>query len=377
MTNEQTVPLSRPDITDLEREAVVSVLRTDRLSLGPKLAEFEQAVANFVGSKHAVAVSSGTSALHLAMLACGVGPGDDVITTPFSFVASANSVLFVGAKPVFVDIEDTTLNITAGAIEGAITERTKVILPVHVFGRPCDMVPIQALARRYKLEIVEDACEAIGARVGGRFVGTWGRCGTFAFYPNKQITTGEGGALVTDDDAVEALCRSLRNQGRSSMGRWLYHERLGYNYRLSDIACALGIAQMKRISEILERRAQVARWYVEYLRDIPDVTPPACAEGDQVISWFVFVIRVSEDRAGERDRIRECLEGQGIASAAYFPPIHLQPFYRERFGYSEGDFPVTEKAARSTIAVPFFTRMTEEQVRRVCDGLRAALRLAT
>lgn len=375
MTKEPSVPLSRPDITDLEREAVLSVLGTDRLSLGPKLVEFEHAIADFVGSKHAVAVSSGTSALHLAMLACGVGTGDEVITTPFSFVASANCALFVGAKPVFIDIEETNLNITAEAIEPAITERTKVILPVHVFGRPCDMASIQALAGRCNLEIVEDACEAIGAQMGGRYVGTRGRCGTLAFYPNKQITTGEGGALVTNDDHVAALCRSLRNQGRSSMGRWLEHERLGYNYRLSDIACALGIAQMSRIGEILERRAQVARWYLDYLSSIADVIPPACAKGDQVVSWFVFVIRLSEDRAGERDKIRQRLEEQGIASAAYFSPIHLQPFYRERFGYSEGDFPIAEKVARSTMALPFFTRMTENQVQRVCSALRAALRL--
>jgi len=374
MTEKERIPLSRPDITDLEREAVLSVLRTDNLSLGPRLGEFETAMANYVGSRHAVAVNSGTSALHLAMLACGIGPGDEVITTPFSFIASANCALFVGARPVFVDIDETTLNITANSIKSAVTKRAKAILPVHIFGRPCDMPAIQKLAQKYNLDVIEDSCEALGARIQGKHAGTWGRCGTFAFYPNKQITTGEGGILVTDDEKAAELARSLRNQGRSTMSRWLQHERLGYNYRLSDIACALGIAQLSRIEEILRRRNWVAERYLEHLSGIPEVIPPAPARQDHEISWFVFVIRLSAKHADQRDDVMRSLNEQGIASGAYFSPLHLQPVYAERFGYKKGDFPVTERVSRSTIALPFFTRMTEEQVRRVCEGLRIALR---
>ena len=373
VTDNQPIPLSRPDITDVERDAVLAVLRTDNLSLGPKLGEFEKAMADYVGTGHAVAVNSGTSALHLAMLACGIGPGDEVITTPFSFIASANCALFVDAKPVFVDIDEATLNITADSIESVVTERTKAILPVHVFGRPCEMRSIQKVAERYNLDVIEDSCEALGARIDGKHAGTWGRCGTFAFYPNKQITTGEGGILVTDDEEAAQLARSLRNQGRSTMSRWLQHERLGYNYRLSDIACALGIAQLSRIGEILNRRTWVAERYLEHLADIPDVIPPSPPQNGLEISWFVFVIRLSDRLAGKRDEVmKRMLEG-GIATGAYFSPLHLQPVYSDRFGYTEGDFPVTEKVSNSTMALPFFTRMTEEQIARVCDTLRSVL----
>ncbi len=373
MTDNQPIPLSRPDITDVEREAVLAVLRTDNLSLGPKLGEFEKVMADYVGTGHAVAVNSGTSALHLAMLACGIGPGDEVITTPFSFIASANCALFVDAKPVFVDIDEATLNITADSIESAVTERTKAILPVHVFGRPCEMRSIQGVAEKHNLDVIEDSCEALGARIEGKHAGTWGRCGTFAFYPNKQITTGEGGILVTDDEEVAQLARSLRNQGRSTMSRWLQHERLGYNYRLSDIACALGIAQLSRIEEILDRRTGVAECYLEHLADIPDVIPPSPPRNGLEISWFVFVVRLSDRLAGKRDEVMKRMLEDGIATGAYFSPLHLQPVYADRFGYTEGDFPATEKVSSSTMALPFFTRMTEEQIARVCETLRSVL----
>lgn len=368
------VPLSSPDIGEDERQAVLDVLRGCALSLGPQLPAFEQELAARVGSRFAIAVNSGTSGLHLCIKAAGITTGDEVITTPFSFVASANCILYENGTPVFVDIDPETYNIDVGFIEQAMNSRTKAILPVHVFGRPCPMEPIVDLANRYGLPVIEDSCEAIGASIHGRPAGSFGQTGVFAFYPNKQITTGEGGAIVTDDERVARLCRSWRNQGRGEGGAWLQHERLGYNYRLSDINCALGMAQLRRLDEIRANRARVAALYNEYLGCVPEVTPPRLHEAGAEISWFVYVVRLADEfNRSDRDEILVKLRNRGIACSNYFTPIHLQPFYQERFGYAAGSFPVTERVAERTIALPFFNRLSEAEVDYVCNGLRKAV----
>ncbi len=372
------IPLSSPDLTDAEVACVSEVLRTRFLSLGPKLPEFEQAMAAYVGCKHAVAVNSGTSALHLIVRALGIGEGDEVITTPFSFVASANCVLYERARPVFVDIDPHSLNLDCDRLEAAITPRTKAILAVDVFGRPANWARLRALAEGYGLLLIEDSCEALGARY--RLPnGEWARAGglaeagAFAFCPNKQMTTGEGGIIVTDRDDVAALCRSMRNQGRDEGAGWLQHARLGYNYRLSDTNCALGLSQLSRIEEILAARRQVAAWYAEALSEVPGVSPPAAGEGEE-ISWFVYVVQLHEgfDRA-QRDGILLRLRSRGIGCSNYFSPIHLQPYFREEFGYQDGDFPVTEWVAARTIALPFFSHLTRKQVQAVARELGEAV----
>jgi perosamine synthetase len=378
------VELSGPDLTEVEVEAVVSVLRTRRLSLGPKLPEFERAVADYVGCKHGVAVNSGTSALHLIVRALGLRDGDEVITTPFSFVASANCLLYERALPRFVDIDPETLNIDCDLVEGAVTERTKAILAVDVFGLPADWDRLREIARRHRLALIEDSCEALGARMrsgGGAWsmAGSFADAGTFAFYPNKQITTGEGGMIVTDRDDIAALCRSMRNQGRDEGADWLAHARLGWNYRLSDINCALGIAQMSRIEEILAARRQVAGWYREALSGLDGIALPAEPDGAER-SWFVYVAQLTKCRS--RDQLQAVitrLRGRGIGCSNYFPPIHLQPPYRELLGHKEGDFPVTEEVSRQTIVLPFFNLIARAQVSRAAGALGdvlAELRLA-
>lgn len=369
------IPLSNPDITDLELNYVHRVLKTPHLSLGPMLPRFEESFARFIRSRFAVAVNSGTSALHLVIKALGITEGDIVLTTPFSFISSANSILFERAKPVFVDIEPVTYNIDPSKIEETIknlgnnASKVKAILPVHVFGMPCDMDPIIDIAEKHNLHLVEDACEAIGSTYKGKKVGTFGDAGTFAFYPNKQITTGEGGMIVTDDEKIAKLCRSLRNQGRSEDGVWLSHERLGYNYRLSDINCALGLAQLERIDEILEKRAHVAALYNKRLEDIHGICTPYCSY-DEALSWFVYVIRLADQYSkSDRDEILEGLRSRGIKCNNYFVPIHLQPFYKEMFGHKEGDFPVTEHVAERTIALPFYNNLTEDQIDYVVQEL--------
>ncbi len=349
----QPIPLSRPDISEADIEAVVSVLRTPQLSLGPRVPEFEEALCAYTGARHATAVSSGTAALHLAVHALGIGPGDEVITTPFSFVASANCILFERATPVFVDIDPTTLNIDPRAIEAAITPRTKAILPVHVFGVPADMDAIQAIADQHGLFVIEDACEALGGRWRGRACGSMGTAGTFAFYPNKQMTTGEGGVVVTNDQALDALFKSLRNQGRDSMGGWLHHERLGFNYRLSDINCALGLSQLSRIDEFLAARRRVAELYCQQLAEIDEIELPINSLANADISWFVYVIRLRHATSGQRTAFMEYLRTHGVACANYFEPIHLQPYFR-RMGYNPGDFPVSEGSVRENRGVAFF-----------------------
>jgi perosamine synthetase len=362
--------LSRPDITEKEIEAVCEVLRSPSLSLGPKLEEFEQAFGRYIGTKRAVAVNSGTSGLFLCLLALGIQPGDEVITTPFTFIATATSVMMAGARPVFVDIDPITLNIDPDKIESAITEKTKAILPVEIFGNPAGFDKICRIAEKHNLPVVEDSCEALGSALNGKKVGTFGKMSVFGFYPNKQITTGEGGMILTDDDSLAEMCISLRNQGRSNDNNWLGHERLGYNFRLSDINCALGIVQLSRIDQIKTRRKRLAGWYQEMLADderiIVPTEPPDCD-----MSWFVFVVRLSDNFSRQqRDRILEQMRKRGIQVSNYFPPVHLQPFMARQYGYKEGDFPVTEKAGKSTIALPFYNNLTRDQVAVVCKTLK-------
>ena len=367
------IPLARPDITPAEIDAVVAVMKTPHLSLGPKLAEFEAAFARYCGTRYAVAISSGTSALHLCMAAIGIRPGDEVISTPFSFVASSNCILFEGGRPVFVDIDPDTWNIDPARIEAAVTPRTRAIIPVDVFGQPADMDPILAVARKHGLRVVEDSCEALGARYHGRRAGALGDVGVFGFYPNKQITTGEGGMIVTNDEPIARVARSMRNQGRGEGAGWLTHERLGYNFRLSDINCALGLAQLHRIDEILARRARVAEMYLQRLAGDDRLRTQKIIPGVEM-SWFVFVVRLADRYAeADRDRIMGELRARNIGCNRYFTPIHLQPYMRERFGFKPGDFPVCEAVAARTIALPFYGTMTEAEVDAVWDALKSLL----
>jgi perosamine synthetase len=365
--------LSRPDITKEDIEAVCEVLRTPDLSLGPKLAEFEQAFARYIGTKRAVAVNSGTSGLFLCMLALGIGPGDEVITTPFTFIATANSIMMVGAKPVFVDIDPISLNIDPGKIESKITKKTKAIMPVEVFGNPSGFDKICKIADKHNLTVIEDSCEALGSALNKRKAGTFGTMSVFAFYPNKQITTGEGGMILTDNDDLADMCVSLRNQGRGKGGGWLSHERLGYNFRLSDINAALGLAQLSRIDQIKAKRKQVAKWYQEMLagddRLIVPTEPLGCD-----ISWFVFVVRLADRfTLQQRNSTLEAMREQGIQVKNYFPPVLLQPFMAERFGYKQDDFPVTESVCKSTISLPFYNNLSKDDVSLVCTKLREIL----
>ncbi len=371
------IPLSQPDITQSEIDAVVDVLRSGRLSIGPRQDLFEQLVADRAKRRHGIAVSSGTAGLHLVLLALGIGPGDEVITTPFSFIASANCILFVGAKPVFVDIDPRSLNMAPDLVEKAITPRTKAILAVEVFGNPTHMDKLAAIAQAHEIPLIEDACEALGGRHKGKPVGSFGRAAVFAFYPNKQITTGEGGVIVTDDDRLADLCRSMRNQGRAvseapaqglhNAGSWLAHERLGYNYRLSEIACALGAAQMERLDPMLEARRRVASSYIRRMMDLDDVIlPDIDADHCESMSWFVFVVRLAASYTRtERDRMIEGLRRHEIGASNYFPCIHLQPFYREQFGYEQGMFPIAESVSQRTIALPFYNRLDETSIELV------------
>jgi perosamine synthetase len=370
------IPLARPDITSLERDAVMRVLNTNTLSLGPELPAFEQELADCAGVGHAVAVNSGTSALHLAMLALGVGPGDEVITTPFSFIASSNCILFVGAKPVFADIDPQTLCLNPDKVEEKITPNTRAVLAVDVFGHPAKWDALERLAARHDLALIEDSAEAIGAGFNGRRAGGFGDAAIFAFYPNKQVTTGEGGALLTNDSKVAEMARSLRSQGRAAGGGWLHHERLGFNFRLSDINCALGRAQLARLPELLARRARVASRYTELLSQVEEVRTPY-VDPSVTMSWFVYVIRLAPSFTHDaRDRMIESMRTRGIQCGNYFPGIHLEPFYRRDFGYAEGDFPVTESVAARTIALPFYGTMTDQEIEDVVAALKESLAAA-
>ncbi len=367
------IPLSRPDVTEEEIEQVVKVLRSPNLSLGPTLRRFEEAFAAYIGRPHAVAVNSGTSGLFLSLLALGIGPGDEVITTPFTFIASATTIMMTGARPVFVDIDPASLNIDPGRIEAAITSRTKAILPVEVFGSPAGFGEVGEAAKRHRLFVVEDSCEALGSSWHGQKAGTFGEMSVFGFYPNKQITTGEGGMIVTDRGDLADLCFSLRNQGRGRGGGRLAHERLGYNFRLSDINCALGLAQLSRIDEVKTRRRQVAAWYREMLAAEERLIVPQDAPGCET-NWFVFVVQLAEPWGlAQRDRILQEMERQGIQVSNYFPPVHLQSFIAAQYGHAPGDFPMAESVSRRTIALPFYNRLTQDEVAIVCGVLRAVL----
>lgn len=369
-----SVPLARPSITAGDIDAVVDVLRGSTLSLGPRLAAFEAAVAARVGVNAAVGVNSGTSGLHACLAALDISPGDEVITTPFSFVASANCVLYQGATPVFVDIEPETLCLDPQRVAAAVTARTRALLPVDVFGQPADLTAMRTIAARHRLAIVEDACEAIGSEHRGQPTGSGVTAAVFAFYPNKQMTTGEGGIVVTDDTRLANVIRSLVNQGRDDNGTWLNHVRLGFNYRLDEMSAALGLSQLRRLDAIIAARSQVVAWYTERLRHVAGLTVPTIAAATTRMSWFVYVIQL--DPAIDRQRLMEELAALGIPTRPYFVPIHLQPYYRQRFGYQPGDFPVTERVAATTLALPFFTDMTEVQVDFVCDRLTSLISAA-
>jgi len=363
-----SIPLAQPVLGEAEEERVLEVLRSGRLSLGPLLAEFEQAFAARVRARFGSAVSSGTAGLHLALRAVGVSDGDEVITSPFSFVASANVAIYERARPVFADIDPLTLNLSVDAAAAVVSERTAAVLPVHVFGYPADIAGFERLG----LPIVEDACEALGAVHGdGMPVGGRGHPAVFGFYANKQLTTGEGGMVTIGDAALKERIDSERNQGRAPNMDWLDHDRLGFNYRLSDIACALGLAQLERLDEMLAGRARVAAWYRSALCDIEGLELPCPDMDGNRRGWFVFVVQLP--RRVERDAVIRSLGALGIPSKPYFPAVHLMTFYRERFGHREGEFPVCEDVAARSIALPFFPQMSSGQVQRVAVALREVL----
>ena len=369
---DETIPLAQPVLGEEEERAVIEVLRSGQLSLGPRVVQFEQAFAARLGAPFASAVSSGTAGLHLALRAAGVRDGDEVITSPFSFVASANAALYERARPVFADIDARTLNLDPQAAAAAVTERTRALLPVHIFGYPADMQAFERIAAGHNLAIVEDACEALGARhADGPAVGARGHAAAFGFYANKQLTTGEGGMVTLGDEAVKERIDSERNQGRAPDMGWLDHDRLGFNYRLSDIACAIGVAQLQRLDSSLAARAEVAERYRQALDAIEGLQLPCADAGGDVRGWFVFVVQLP--RSVDRDDTVRALAAAGVQSKPYLPAIHLMSFYRERFGHREGEFPVCEDVAARSLALPFFPQMQERQVARVCQALRAAL----
>jgi len=392
-SNPFRVPLSSPDLTDAEREAVLGVLQTPNLSMGPHYVGFEEALAEYVGAEYAISVSSGTSGLHLCIRAAGIQPGDLVLTTPFSFMASTNAILYERAIPVFVDAEPLTGNIDPVQLTQAAEDlaaggeaakrwlpkkgaeehgRLKAILPVDVFGQPAEMDVVQQLAEKHQLVVIEDSCEAIGAKYKGQPAGLLGDMGVFAFYPNKQITTAEGGMIVTNNQDFAEMMRALRNQGRAPGDTWLQHSYLGYNYRMDELSAALGRVQVGRLDELLSKRARVAGWYQERLSELPMVEIPEVAPTTTTMSWFVYVIRVA---AGiDRDAVIHRLAEEGIPARPYFAPIHLQLYMMEMFGYQKGDYPVTEDLGDRGIAIPFSGVMTEDQVEIVCQALAKVLR---
>ena len=370
--NQKPINLSSQDITQAEIDAVVEVMRSDRLSIGPKLEAFEAALAERVGRKFGIGVNSGTSGLHLCVKALGIGPGDEVITTPFSFVATTNCLLFVDATPVFVDIDPDSYNMDPQAVEAAITPRTKAILPVEVFGNTAHFDTYEQIAKKHDLLFIEDCCEALGGSLNGRPAGNFGQCGVFAFYPNKQITTGEGGMIVTDSEEIRDMCRSLRNQGRAAEA-WLSHARLGYNYRMSEMTAALGLVQAGRLDEILDLRRGAAEMYNQALSDVEGLHIPPMSD-PETASWFVYVVRLADRfTQADRDAVIDRLRSGGIACSNYFVPIHTQPYVTEKLGVGEGDFPLTEHLAARTIALPFFARISDRQIGRIKTALVEAI----
>jgi perosamine synthetase len=366
------IPLARPYLDGREEELVTEVLRSGSLALGPVYRRFEDAFAEAVGTRHAIACSSGTSGLHACLQRLGVGPGDEVITSSFSFVASANVILFQHATPVFADIDERTFNLDPGAFEAAITPRTKAVIPVHIFGYPCDIEAITRIAAARGVAVVEDACEALGATVAGRRVGTFGNPAVYGFYPNKQITTGEGGMITTDDPDAERELRSIVNQGRSDNGDWLVHQRLGFNFRMDEMSAAVGLAQLEKLDFLLGERARVAEGYRERLRGVPGIELPY--EGPEQRSWFIFYVRLDEEL--DRAAVIEGMAARGIATRPYLPAIHLQPEYR-KLGTREGMLPVTERVSRSTLALPFYVQLEDEDIDHVCTSLREVIETLT
>ena len=361
-------PIAKPYITNDEKKLVLEVLNSGNLSLGPKYKEFEKLFARKIGTKYACAVSSGTAGLHLAMIAAGIGPGDEVITTPFSFIASANCILYVGATPVFVDIDQVTYNMEPAEIEKRLTKRTKAILVVHIFGQAVDMAPILRIAKKYKLKIIEDACEAVGAEYEGKNTGTFGESAVFAFYPNKQMTTGEGGMIVTNNRKIYELCSSLRNQGRTENMQWLDHQYLGYNYRMDEMSAALGIAQLQKLDFMIKQRQVLAGWYNKHLEPFFElVGAPAVARGNKH-TWFVYVVKIRDQKIN-RNRIITDLHKLGISTKPYLPSIHLFSFYKDKFGFKEGDLPIAEAVSQSSLALPFYIGLNEGDVKYIVAKL--------
>jgi perosamine synthetase len=364
------INLSAPWIDERDEELVLEVLRSGWLSLGPTGPRFEGLFADAVGAPHCAAVSSGTAGLHLCMRLAGVEPGDEVITSPYSFVASANCAIYEGATPVFADIDPQTFNLDPAAVEAAITPKTKALVAVDIFGYPAEYDELIAICERHGIVLIEDACEALGATYKGKRLGSHGHPAVWAFYPNKQMTTGEGGAVTTGDADEHGLLVSLRNQGRLETSSWLQHGRLGYNYRLDDLSAALGIGQLEKLDRILEARGDVARRYDELLTDV-DVETPLADDADHTRSWFVYVVKLPSgvDRAAVMAR----LDGEGVATAPYLPSIHLQSYMRERYGFSEGMLPVSEDCSDRTMALPFHARLDRSDQERVVEALRAAV----
>ena len=367
----RTIPLSRPYLDEREEELVLEVLRSGRLSLGPAIERFEELFAERVGAPYAAAVSSGTAALHLLCHSAGVGPGDEVITSPVSFVATANCFIFEGARPVFADVDPETLNLDPAAVEAAVTERTKAIVVVDMFGYPCELDDLRAIADRHGLRVIDDSCEALGAEYKGAPVGSHGVPSTFGFYPNKQITTGEGGVATTHSEDEWLLLKSLRNQGRSYDSRWFHHVRLGFNYRFTDLQAAVGIAQLEKLDRILELRSAAAARYGELLAGVDGVEPPLADDRDHKRSWFVYVVKLA--RGIDRDGVLGRLAADGVEAGHYVPCVHLQPYMRDRYGFREGDCPVAEDAAARTLALPFYAGIDAEDQERVVETLRGAV----
>jgi perosamine synthetase len=365
------IPLSRPYLDTREEELVLEVLRSGRLSLGPAIERFEELFAERVGAPYAAAVTSGTAGLHLLAHLAGLGPGEDVITSPISFVATANCFIFEGAEPVFADVDPRTLNLDPAAVEAAVTDRTRAIVAVDMFGYPCELDELRAIAARHGLMLIDDSCEALGARYKGAPVGSHGVSSVFGFYPNKQITTGEGGVVTTHSEEEWQLLKSLRNQGRSYESRWFHHVRLGFNYRFTDLQAAVGIAQLEKLDRILELRSVAAARYRELIAEVDGVEPPRTDDADHVRSWFVYVVKLA--RGIDRDAVMERLAADGIEAGHYVPCVHLQPYMRERYGFREGMCPVAEDAASRTLALPFFTSIEREEQERVSAALAAAL----
>jgi perosamine synthetase len=364
------IPMSSPEIDDSDVAGVVEVLRSGRLALGSKAEDFERAVADYVSVRYAVAVSSGTAALHLIVKALGIGPGDEVLVPSFTFAASVNVLLYEGATPVFVDIEPETYNLDPVDVERKVTPRSKAIMAVDVFGHPADWDDILAVASKHGLVVIDDSCEALGAEYRGRKLGTFGAAAAFAFYPNKQITTGEGGIVATNDRGVARIARSLRNQGRGEMGAWLHHERLGYNYRMDEISASLGVSQLRRIEGFIAKREHVAAAYTQRLSGLSWVRPPVVKPHIRM-SWFVYVVTLAQGL--DREPVIRAMEARGVPARGYFAPVHLQPYIRERFGHRVGDLPITEAVATRTMALPFHNKLTTDQIDRVVATLSAAV----